>query len=457
MRETDEKEWLDVYLRTIRYTYLDDPEYVARRRELARSEVRLVLGRAASNLWPEPIDLLEIPNSRDAFAFSQSGVDTEPITVVARPHGQLLTDWQRQSRPVSATLAVLAELLEFIDQVHQDGLLLHGMGPASILIDRAQRIHYVGTDMVMADIGARTCHVAGAVGQALSGRPFPARLQSSRVFCGAQPRDLAGARRSDLYAWGCLVYFLLTDLTPERIALDQGRSWAHFQNAHFAVAGKQLNAVPDGAGGKLAGTTRRAQRWRRRRLAWPGAFLGLMKLLLHPDPRRRPGSVAELRRWLAAPPPPMVAAVLALRTGPTEARVFLDAEDMDPKLQIVASCAWGRAPTGLRRMAIWFRKGPRARRSTIARFRQPRVRSKTRQSVYYAAFTRLPADDEACLFPSAVAELLDPSRGNRAAAGRDGGGAGCSIRTRCPDAFGSASGPWNRRSRRRLCSPRPSR
>ena len=65
-------EWLDVLLRTIRYPYLDDADYVARRRTQARTEVRRVLGSGGSNLWPQPIDLLEIANSRDAFAFPQA-------------------------------------------------------------------------------------------------------------------------------------------------------------------------------------------------------------------------------------------------------------------------------------------------------------------------------------------------------------------------------------------------
>src|SRR4051794_1877892 len=62
LRETDEVEWLDVLLRTIRYPLLDDAHYVSRRRALARAEIRLTLGNRRSNLWPEPIDLLEIEN-----------------------------------------------------------------------------------------------------------------------------------------------------------------------------------------------------------------------------------------------------------------------------------------------------------------------------------------------------------------------------------------------------------
>src|SRR5579872_1829163 len=95
VRETDEKEWLDVLLRTVRYPHLDDADYVSQRRTHARGELR-VLGSGGSNLWPQPIDLLEIANSRDPFAFTPPSADLEPITVMARPHGQPLSDWQRQ-------------------------------------------------------------------------------------------------------------------------------------------------------------------------------------------------------------------------------------------------------------------------------------------------------------------------------------------------------------------------
>ena len=63
-READEKEWLDVLLRTVNYPHLDSADYVAGRRVLARAECHAVLGNRTSNLWPEPLDLLELTNTR---------------------------------------------------------------------------------------------------------------------------------------------------------------------------------------------------------------------------------------------------------------------------------------------------------------------------------------------------------------------------------------------------------
>src|ERR1043165_128210 len=146
VRETDEVEWLDVFLRTIRYPVLDDVEYVQSRRALTRTEVRTLIGSARSDRWAEPIDLLEIENPRDPFTFASSESDLEPIVVYARPHGKFAPDWQRQAAPVS-TLTVLAELLEFIDHVHSSGFTLPGLAPSSILVDDGDRLHVLGSEV----------------------------------------------------------------------------------------------------------------------------------------------------------------------------------------------------------------------------------------------------------------------------------------------------------------------
>src|SRR5260370_8836398 len=113
VRETDEKEWLDVFLRTIRYPVLDQAGYVAERRKLARAEVHAILGSRHSNLWPEPIDLVELEDTRDRFNFvadGEDGRDCEPIVVFAQPHGQFLPEWQKQVLPVTSLLPLPAAL-----------------------------------------------------------------------------------------------------------------------------------------------------------------------------------------------------------------------------------------------------------------------------------------------------------------------------------------------------------
>src|SRR5436309_3565249 len=149
-RETDENEWLDVLLRTVNYPQLDSAAYVAGRRALARAECRTVLGNRSSNLWPEPLDLLELANTRDPFTYGRddSGgrplsrtvlaasdpLAREPVLVLARPHGETVTRWLHSDPPLALVLSVVAELLEFVADAHKDSLLLNGLGPSALLV-----------------------------------------------------------------------------------------------------------------------------------------------------------------------------------------------------------------------------------------------------------------------------------------------------------------------------------
>src|SRR5262249_14960034 len=241
-RETDEKEWLDVYLRTVHYPRLDDAGYVARRRAQARAEARRILSSRGSNLWPEPVDVLEIANTRDSFTFpvsTRSGDgDLEPSLVFARPQGQLLDDWRNTVVPLASLLGVLAELLDFLRCVHDEGLLLNGLHPGAVVVDRAERVHYVGSDMVIA--GGEEAWVSDAERT----RFFPAERYAPGYTCPAVLQGRLPERRSDLYAWGWIVYYLLAGESPERIAREQARPFASFQEHHSARLKEALKQVP---------------------------------------------------------------------------------------------------------------------------------------------------------------------------------------------------------------------
>src|SRR5262249_58920276 len=122
----------------------------------ARAGARRILGNRTSNLWPEPLDLLEVVNTRDPFTFARTpgagpatAEEVEPVVVSARPQGEALVRWQQGMPPLAAALAALAELLDFIRAAHGDGLLLNGLGPGNVLVDRVGRVHYLGTEMVV--------------------------------------------------------------------------------------------------------------------------------------------------------------------------------------------------------------------------------------------------------------------------------------------------------------------
>jgi hypothetical protein len=334
LRETDEAEWVDVYLRTIRYSVLDDPTYVTQRRTLARAEVRRILGARASNLWPEPLDLLELPKPRDPFTFPVN--DSEPVVVFARPHALPLSDWRRDGVSPATVLGVLAELLQFLDQAHAEGLLLYGLGPDAVLVDRGANAHYVGTDLVIEapheDWSPDTRRLLFPYER------FPRGFTAPEFFELAASPDARG----DFYAWAALGYFLLTGHSPAEIAFEQRQPWAHFQDAHFARLEKSLSQVP----------AERVRDWSEQlgiqleqlTSAWPANIVRLFRTLLHPDRERRPASARELITWINAPPPVPPVAVLALITSPGEAHVFLDWGAFGVGLDMVIRRGVGQPP-----------------------------------------------------------------------------------------------------------------
>ena len=341
VRETDEKEWLDVFLRTIRYPILDQADYVSRRRALARAEVRAVLGSRHSNLWPEPIDLVELEESRDPFSFAVEGSDgREPIVVFARPHGRFLPAWLNQVLPVSSVLAVLAELLEFIHQAHAEGLLLLGLSPDAVVIDALERVHYVGSDMAVSQANPMLTERNGSDAWSRFFPPerFPRGFAATECFLPGRRPD----RRSDLYAWGCLVYLLLTGESPVQLAQDQGRRWALFQDEHFARLHAALNGVP----GATLKTWADQLGIPSTALAvdWPGHLTLVMRQVLSPNPNRRPGTVAELRSWFVVLPPPAVSGMVALQLMAGEAKLLLDCSALETDLRLRIRRGRGAAP-----------------------------------------------------------------------------------------------------------------
>jgi hypothetical protein len=327
-REAEDREWLDVYLRTVQYPQLDDWDYVAGRRALARAEIRRVLGSSTSPVWPEPVDLLEIHNTRDSFALAEGSAPRpgkleplEPVGVFARPQGQPLRRWrQTASRP--AMLALLAELLGFVRAAHEEGLIVNGLGPETVLVDGAGRTHYLGSDMA----------VAPADGFAW-GRFFPPEryavgFAAPECFDPAAPRD----QRTDLYAWAVLAWSLLTGGDPAALARQQDRSWVRFGAAELAQLEKALRSL---APATVAAWAEQLNLPAAPPANWVPGFVAAFRQCLAAEPRQRPVSVAELLSWLVAPPPAPVAAALALRVGDQQVRLFFDLAGFDPAARLV--------------------------------------------------------------------------------------------------------------------------
>ena len=403
VRETDEVEWLDVFLRTNRYPILDDLAYVQQRRALARAEVRAILGNRRSNLWPEPLDLLEIENTRDPFTFSSDGVrGQEPVVIYARPQGRFTFDWQKQILPVTSILSVLAELLEFMKQAHAEGLLLLGLGPASLLIDASDRVHYVGTELVLAQS-------SGLLKEAMTSsaqwsRLFPAD-RFARGYAAPECFDPANRpdARADLYAWGALAYSLLVGADLTKAAQEQGGLWITFNDAHWTQLEKLLAQLPASSihgWAEQVGVDPRALVE-----GWPRKFLAVFRSLLSPDPARRPRSVADLLSWLIDPPPPPLAGLVALHTGGDVAKLLLDCTGVDQGLEMAiqsARVAPARSPSE----GTTILEGPV--RPIVAISQLP----VTDEPIFFTVFTRRTEAGRRAYSSGVAAELWQPSEAN---------------------------------------------
>jgi hypothetical protein len=272
LREADAKEWLDVLLRTRGQAPLAE----------VRTEVERVLVHRRHSLWPEPLDVLVTapPTGRRS--------EPRPILVMARPHGISLLDWLLDQPPFEAQLTVVAELLEFVHDAHADGLLLNSVDPAALLVDRAGRLHYLGSDRVRVDN-------QGANSGSMLMPPDPLGYAAPECFERARSRD----RRADLYSWAAIAYRVLAQDDPGALAKRHGHPWAKFGDNEFSLLEKRLRSLPpvlvqDWATQLSVDDTRLLE-------SWPENFVEAIQCCLSIDPGNRPADVAALRGLLGRP------------------------------------------------------------------------------------------------------------------------------------------------------------
>jgi hypothetical protein len=408
-REAEDKEWLDVYLRTCQYPYLDDPNYIAGRRALARAEIQRILSSSRSNVWPEPIDLIEVPNTRDPFSLGDkpglAKLDVlEPIAVFARPQGEPLGRWQQTRPSRSAVLAVLAELLSFLRSVHEEGLILNGLGPDTVLVDGAGRVHYLGADLVV------EAHAAAGFPWGLFFPPERYRhgFAAPECFDPAAPRD----RRSDVYAWAVVAFFLLTGAAPAQMAQQQGQPWVRFGQAEFALLEKVL----------LALSQSQVRAWAEQLevdpaallAGWPGNFLAVFRQCVAPEVRLRPASAEMLRTWLLTPPPAPPAAALAFRLADDQVRLLFDLGGMGQAARLLVRRALGAPPLSVEEGAVVSEGLPRPwLDDTVPR--QPALPASAgpvAEPIYYGAFNGIQRGKEMVWSAVTLAQVFEPTPTN---------------------------------------------
>jgi hypothetical protein len=396
LEEAAEEECLDVFLKTLSYSRLDNREFIKTCRGHAWFEAKKCLGLRKTNLLPEPLDFLEVTNTQDNFTFPRAGLLTgrEPVLVFAKFHGTPLARWLQDQQPsLPRILRVLAEILAFIALIHEQGLLLTGLGPVAFWIDEMDRLRYMASEMMI-----------------------DARRQAARELIYPPERYLAGFSapeastpealldvRADLYSWAALAYFLLTGESPVQIARAQGRRHAHLQAGHLDHLRQRLRMLS-------LRDLARVNEWfqvRGPRFAqtWPECFIASLQQCLEDQPEKRPESVEKLRHGWLRPRPQPVRLAIAIRTGGGQTILLFSKHGLDVEADIVVRRGTNSMPTSPHEGQLIADGPPNGR--VIDRS------SPTPFSPFYAAFSRVRSDGEemySVATPVVVLDLAKPDQ-----------------------------------------------
>jgi hypothetical protein len=293
-RESDPAEWLDVLLRTCSDVDSDIPEKAAAKRAIARAEVRTVLANRASNLWPEPVDLLAIGDldGEIANAAESDDIEAEPVIVLERPHGESLADWLASQPLLADRLGLVAELFTFVQTAHAEGLVLNGLGPDAFVVDGQGRIGYLASDCVVEE--ARHWRLPWL----FPPERYPLSFSAPECFDPEATPDT----RSDWFAWAAIAFFALTGEDPQALAQRNGELSLQLD----ADAAQRLEAA------LRVLSNEPVRQWvvslgldvEQAISLWPFNLVRVVERCLAGDLQWRPKNAADMRHWFTQLPKP---------------------------------------------------------------------------------------------------------------------------------------------------------
>src|SRR5262249_4681796 len=151
--------------------------------------------------------------------------------------------------------------------------LLNGLTPDAVWVGEGDRLHYLGTDMIL-----------DAAAQQRQRPLFPSERYAEGF---SAPEVLVEGNlgpAADLYSWAALGYFLLTADVPA--------ANARFADSHFDRLAHALQVV----GSAELQRVQRAFRIAGSRFVhtWPDSFVSVVRECLAEEPDRRPASCAAL-------------------------------------------------------------------------------------------------------------------------------------------------------------------
>jgi Tol biopolymer transport system component len=247
-RARDLKLGRDVALKIIPAVFAADPDRLARFKREARA-----------------LAALNHPNVGAIYGLEDAGgVEALVLELV---EGDTLADRiQRGPLAVAETLSYARQMADALDAAHEKGLIHRDLKPANIKITPAGVVKVLDFGLAKAADGA---HADTASPQTtISGTRYGVTLGTPAYMSPEQARGLAVDKRTDIWAFGCVVYEMLTARMPFR------------GDTHPDVIVSVLERAPDWTA--LPGTT-------------PPAIGRLLRRCLDKDPRRRLRDVGDAR------------------------------------------------------------------------------------------------------------------------------------------------------------------
>lgn len=258
--EAHDDEWVNVELRVGRVSDPNDFAILQRKLWYEMTKVLSVHG----GWFPQPIDWLQYQQVENGRVAKQV-----PILAISATPGESLAAW-RKRWPVAAPQALRAagQLLEFVEELHEEGHVLGALGPNDFVVDDAHRFTCIASDRVVA-ANAATANPS----------ELPIGFTAPELLAGAaKPNE-----RTDLYSWAALCRFLVDhgegEVEPmgEESSLDNSLRTLSEVSPQLlqGMASRQIRRNPDA----LA-------------YGWGVA----LRRCLSADPAERPESVDELRK-----------------------------------------------------------------------------------------------------------------------------------------------------------------
>ena len=192
---------------------------------------------------------------------------------------------------IDERLALFIEAADALAYAHSREIIHRDLKPSNVMVNDAGQVRLL-------DFG-----IAKLLAASADGNPTLTRLPYAPLTVRyASPEQLGGrtvTKASDIYQLGVLLYELLTDRSPYRVADDVPQTWARAIAEQTPTFPSERITAPD-AGPTATDTVRR---WRRR---LRGDLDTIAMMALRKEPERRYASAADLaedvRRFLADEP-----------------------------------------------------------------------------------------------------------------------------------------------------------